>query len=55
MYTLLKNYLFQFNYTKFYSVLTNTDFIYKKVVQINIKVYGKDYKFILNDESTFLN
>lgn len=33
--------------------LLYSDFIYKKVVQINIKVHGKDYTLILNDESTF--
>lgn len=33
--------------------LVYTDFIYKKVVQINLKVQGKDYTLILNDESIF--
>lgn len=33
--------------------LLYTDFIYKKVVQINLKVHGKDYTLFLNDESTF--
>jgi uncharacterized membrane protein len=33
--------------------LLYSDFIYKKVVQINIKVHSKDYTLILNDESTF--
>lgn len=33
--------------------LLYTDFIYKKVVQVNIKVHSKDYKLILNDESIF--
>ncbi len=33
--------------------LLYTDFIYKKVVQVNIKVHSKDYTLILNDESIF--
>ena len=33
--------------------LLYTDFIYKKVFQINLKLHGKDYRLFLNDESTF--
>lgn len=33
--------------------LSYNDFVYKKIVQINIKVHGKDYTLFLNDESTF--
>ena len=33
--------------------LLYTDFIYKKAVQINLKVHGKDYTLFLTDESTF--
>jgi hypothetical protein len=33
--------------------LVYTDFVYKKVFQINLKLHGKDYNLILNDEYAF--
>jgi hypothetical protein len=33
--------------------LVYTDFVYKKVFQINLRLYGKDYNLILNDEKAF--
>jgi hypothetical protein len=33
--------------------LVYTDFVYKKVFQINLRLHGKDYNLILNDEYAF--
>ena len=33
--------------------LVYTDFVYKKVFQINLKLHDKDYNLILNDEYAF--
>ena len=33
--------------------LVYTEFFYKKVFQINLKLHGKDYNLILNDEYAF--
>jgi hypothetical protein len=33
--------------------LVYTEFFYKKVFQINLKLHGKDYNLILNDEFAF--
>ena len=53
-------YILYFKITYFILIILNlilflvyTDFVYKKVFQINLRLHGKDYNLILNDEYAF--
>jgi len=53
-------YILFFKITYFILIIINlilflvyTDFVYKKVFQINLRLHGKDYNLILNDENAF--